>query len=316
LTPFTPSPRSPARVPLTLAASLLTVAPLFAHVVSMSTGELRVDGTSAVYELRMPMYEVAHVTNPETALIDHVHFDGARLVSSVCHQEDDTYVCIANYEFPKTLDRVNVDCTLYQITVPNHVHLLRAIQGPNSDQAVFDQNVPRAEVRFRPPSPLEVILRGVAEGMWRAIATPAILFLIALAIAARSAKEAVLLAAMYLAGEWLTRPIAPRIPWPLAPRFIEAAMALTVAYLAVEILTLPKAGKRWAVVLVLGLFHGLYFASFPASYLTGATLIQVALIGLLAWLALRFSTPLLHRITAILLLLASVAWFVLRLARA
>jgi hypothetical protein len=303
------------RVPLALAASLLTVAPLSAHVVSMSTGELRVDGPLAAYELRMPMYEVAHVANPETALIDHVRFAGARRTSSACHQEDDTYVCVANYQFPAPVDRVQVECTLYRITVPNHVHLLRAIQGPNSDQAVFDQNVPRAEIRFRPPSPTEVALRGGAEGVSRAIVSPAILFLLALALAARSGKEAALLAAMYLAGEWLTRPIAPRIPWPLAPRFIEAAMALTVAYLAVEILTLPKAGKRWAVVLVLGLFHGLYFASFPASYLIGATLIQFVLIALLTWLALRFSTPVLHRITAILLLLASLGWFVSRLVR-
>jgi hypothetical protein len=305
--------RSPLRLALT--ASLLAIAPLSAHVVSMSTGELRVDGPLAIYELRMPMYEVAHVANPETALIDHVHFTGARLISSACHQDDDTYVCIANYEFPASVDRVQVECTLYQITVPNHVHLLRAVKGPNSDQAVFDQNLSRAEIRFRPPSPMELVLRGIGEGMWRAIATPAILFLVALALAARSAREVALLAAMYLAGEWLTRPIAPRIPWPPAPRFIEAAMALTVAYLAVEILTLPKAGKRWAVVLVLGLFHGLYFASFPATYLAGATLIQAVLIALLAWPALRFSTPVLHRITAILLLLASLAWFVSRLAR-
>jgi len=304
-----------ARFRQALAALFLTVAPLSAHVVSMSTGELRVDGPQAVYELRMPMYEVAHVANPEIALIDHVQFAGARLISSACHQEGETYVCVANYQFSKTVDRVDVECTLYQITVPNHVHLLRAIQGSNSDQAVFDQNVARAEVRFRPPSSTEIFLRGAAEGVWRAISSPAVLFLIALAIAARSAREAALLTAMYLAGEWLTRPLAPLIPWPLAPRFIEAAMALTVAYLVVEILTLPKAGKRWAVVLVLGLFHGLYFASFPASYLTGAMAIQVTLIVILAWLALRFSAPMLHRITAVLLLLASVAWFVSRLAR-
>lgn len=286
----------------------------------MSTGELRVDGPMAVYELRMPMYEIAHVANPETTLIDHVSFAGAHRTSSACRQEGDTYVCIANYKFAGPIDRVEVECTLYRITVPNHVHLLRAVEGPNSDQAVFDQNVQRAEVRFRPSSPLELLLRGIAEGMWRAITSPAVLFLVALAIAARSGREAALLAAMYLAGEWLTRPIAPRIPWPLSPRFIEAAMALTVAYLAVEILALPKAGKRWAVVLVLGLFHGLYFASFPASYLTGASLIQAALIAILAWVVLwvtlRYPAPLLRRVAAVVLLIGGVAWFVLRLARA
>src|SRR5260370_16611615 len=117
--------------------------------------------------------------------------------------------------------------------------------------------------------------------MVRGVTPPDALFLIGIVIAARSGREGVLLVAMYLAGEWLIRPIARRIPWQLSPRFIEAAMALTVAYLAVEILTLPKAGKRWAVVFVLGLFHGLYFAAFPPAYLAGASVLQAALVPVL-----------------------------------
>src|SRR5260370_7299479 len=114
--------------------------------------------------------------------------------------------------------------------------------------------------------------------MVRGVTPPDALFLIGIVIAARSGREGVLLVAMYLAGEWLIRPIARRIPWQLSPRFIEAAMALTVAYLAVEILTLPKAGKRWAVVFVLGLFHGLYFAAFPPAHLAGASALQPTLL--------------------------------------
>ncbi|MGH9593109.1 MAG: hypothetical protein ACRD5L_08450 [Bryobacteraceae bacterium] len=41
--------------------------------VSLSNGELRVEGRRASYELHMPMYEVAHVTNPETALLEQIH---------------------------------------------------------------------------------------------------------------------------------------------------------------------------------------------------------------------------------------------------
>ncbi len=295
------------------AVGLFLIAPMFAHVVSISTGELRVDGPLAVYELRMPMYEVAHVAHPETELMDHVRFVGAHRVSSTCHQEDNDYVCVANLEFARRIDRVEVECTLYQITVPNHVHLLHVVEGSNSDQAVFDQTVPRGEVRFRPPSPMEVFARGLAGGISRAIVSPAALFLIGLVLAARSPREAALLAVMYLAGEWIARPIAPRIPWPLAPRFIEAAMALTVAYLAVEILALPTAGKRWTIVLVLGLFHGLAFAAFPVSYLAGATLIQCVLIAILAWAALRWATPIIRRAGAIALLVIGLGWFALRL---
>jgi hypothetical protein len=288
--------------------------PLCAHVVSMSTGELRVDGPTAIYELRMPMYEVAHIGNPET-LIDHIRFDDAQRVSAKCHVEEETYVCIANYEFSGLINRLNVECTFYQITVPNHVHLLHAVQGPNSDQAVFDQSFSRAEVRFRPPSRFEVVARQLGEGVWRAIASPAALFLLILMIAARTAREGVALVVMYLAGEWAMRPLAPRIPWLLSPRFIEAAMALTVAYLALEILTLPHAGKRWAVVLVLGLFHGLYFAAFPATYLLGAALLQTLLVALLIWAALKWTTPQMRRVSAGVLLAAGLGWFASRLIR-
>ncbi|HWZ31238.1 MAG TPA: HupE/UreJ family protein [Bryobacteraceae bacterium] len=289
-------------------------APLWAHAVSMSTGELRVDGPLATYELRIPMYEVAPLPDPP-ALIDHIRFAGARRTSAKCRQDEGTYVCVADYEFPGLIDRVDVECTFFQITVPNHVHLLRVVQGPNSDQAVFDQSFPREVVRFLPPSRMETLAREFGGGIWRALASPAALFLLILIFAGRSGSESALLVVMYLAGEWIMRPIAPRIPWPLSPRFIEAAMALTVAYLALEILTLPDAGKRWIVVFVLGLFHGLYFAAFPAGYLAGAALMQAAVLAILITLALKFAQPAMRRAGAGVLLAAGVVWFAVRLIR-
>ena len=45
-----------------------------AHVVSMSSGDISIDGTHARYELRMPIYEMAHVTDPERAIFEHIKF--------------------------------------------------------------------------------------------------------------------------------------------------------------------------------------------------------------------------------------------------
>ena len=91
-------------------------------------------------------------------------------------------------------------------------------------------------------------------------------------------------------------------------------MALTVAYLAVEILMLPDAGKRWAVVLALGLFHGLYFAGFPATYLAGAAIAQAILIAALVLAASKL--PLIWRQRpAWALLAAGLGWFGFRLLR-
>jgi hypothetical protein len=149
-----------------LLIPFLICACAYAHVVSMSSGELHVEGRTATYELRIPVYELTHVTHPETTLLDQIQFEGARRTSSTCQEQKETYICRADYEFDRPVpDKIEVECTLFQVTVPNHVHLLYAVQGPNSDQEVFDQSVRQAEVRFHPPSRAEVIAKAAAAGI-------------------------------------------------------------------------------------------------------------------------------------------------------
>jgi hypothetical protein len=95
---------------------------------------------------------------------------------------------------------------------------------------------------------------------------------------------------MFLLGQIAAAIVAPRTNWDPAPRFVEAGTALTVAYIAVEILALQQAGKRWLIAGALGAFHGLYFAlflrtsEFHALYvLTGAAMAEILLIGLFAF---------------------------------
>jgi len=293
---------------------LLSAAALHAHVVSMSTGELRVDGPTATFELRMPLYEVAHAAHPETELLAHIHFAGAKLTHSSCHVEDAAYVCRGEYEFARLpKDSLDVECTLYQVTVPNHVHLLTAMRGANTDQVVFDQRFPGGAVRFHPPSRAETIGRESAAGAARSLQSAAgVLFLIGLALAARSKTEAVTIAVVFLVAEWAARPLGPLLPVTLSVRFLEATLALTVAYLAVEVLLLPEGRSRWMIVAVLGLCHGLSFAGFPATYLSGASLVQAVVLVMLATGVLRMPRSWL-RPAAALLLAAALGWFVLRL---
>src|SRR5215475_14918176 len=85
---------------LSLPAVFLSATALYAHVVSMSTGEIRLDGPTAVYELRIPVYEASHAANPETALLDHIRFADGHRTRSSCHEEEGAYICRAEYEFP------------------------------------------------------------------------------------------------------------------------------------------------------------------------------------------------------------------------
>ncbi len=288
---------------------------MLAHVVSMSTGELRIDGPLADYELRIPMVEVAQMANP-SSILDYIHFEGGHRTSAKCADEDGTYVCHASYEFPYLVpDRLGVECRFFEATVPNHVHWLHAVRGANSDQEVFDQAFPNSELRFRPPSRIETFLREFGLGVLRAGRNwIGLLFLLGLAVAipagakigtarsvhaarkgadastsdgalgqSRLSRFSVLPFAFFLMGEGCAILIGPRIPWPLAPRFLEAAMALTVAYLAVEILMAAEGKSLAWVVLVLGLFHGLSVSGFPLPYSVAAGVLQIAIFLICAW---------------------------------
>lgn len=282
----------------------------------MSTGDLRMDGPTAVFELRIPMLEIPHVADPGPELLNHFRFADGHRTKAECHQDEATFVCQAEYEFPGLHpDSLEVECTLYQVTVPNHIHLLTAEQGANSDQLVFDQTFTAGEARFHPPSRAETIVKQSAAGAKKAAQSAGgLLFLIALALAARSRPEAATLAIVFLVSEWAARPLGARIPVAFSARFFEAALALTVAYLAVEILLLPEGRLRWLIVAVLGLFHGLSFAGFPSTYLGGAVAVQAALIAIFAAGSLKIPRAW-NRAAAATLLAAGVASFGYRLWR-
>lgn len=305
----------------------LLALPAWAHVVSMSSGDLTIEGARGKYQLRMPLYEVTHVAKPETALLEHVRFAGARLISSNCRAESgrDAYICDAEYDFGSAPDKVDAECTLASITVPNHVHLLRVAMGDKHDQAMFDVNFTRSTLRFRPPGPAEVAASEAAGGFARALGGPAqILFLVALALAARSRRELLRIVGMFLAGQTAAVLVVPVTSWVPAPRFVEAAAALTIAYLAVEILVLPQAGARWLIAGVLGVFHGLFLYLFvqtaeyrPGFVLAGAAVAEVAVVAALALIFSRVARwgkalrPV--QVSASALLVFGMVWFILRL---
>lgn len=313
------------------APLLLAAAPALAHMVSISTGDITIQGTRGSYEFRMPLYEIAHVEKPEQALRTAIRFfawgNEAKQTKFECRNDagENAMICKAEYEFVRDVEILEARSAYHSITVPNHVHLLRASMDGKTDQAVLDLSFPTAELRFRPPTALELATQQAVGGALRAVGGAAQwLFLAALVMAARSRRELVVLTALFLLGEALACVLVPATAWRPAPRFVEAAAALTIAYLAVEIWLLPEAGQRWAVVGVLGLFHGLYFLLFIESseystgwVLTGVAVVEVAVIALLAWFFPRITRPFRAlqpvRILSVLLLATGLGWFFLRL---
>ena len=75
--------------------AFLVAANAWGHAVSMSSGDLAIEGARAHYTLRMPLYEIAHTAHPEDALLAHIRFAGARLTAHSCRTEtaQDSFIC-------------------------------------------------------------------------------------------------------------------------------------------------------------------------------------------------------------------------------
>lgn len=312
-----------------LLAFLLPGAAL-AHIMSMSSGELQVKGTQATYQLSMPLYEIVHLKEPESTLLKSFRlFVGGEQIPlkygrCAANSDEGIYRCEASYDFPEPPNQIEVECDFAAVTVPNHVHVLRAIREDVTEQAVFDFTTNRATIRFTPPTWSELATSQLWAGVVRVLIGPfQVLFLVALVLAGRERRELVRLALSFAGSETLTAALLAGISWSPPPRFVEAAAALTVAYLAVEILVLPDAGYRWLIAAVMGVFHGFYFGNFlkqsemdSVYVLAGVLLANALLLGVIAYILVRLreGAPWLRPVKsgAAVLLVIGLVWFVMR----
>lgn len=278
-----------------------------AHVVSMSEGELKLDGATATLRFGIPWSEVSAIPNPETTLLGGFRFGDARRIEQSCKQEEGFFRCEAKYLFPREEAEFDVECRLASATVPSHIHILRATNAAGkTEQAYFDLTVTKSRLTFREPTAAEKFLRALFEGLRIGITgLTTALFLFAIAITAKDRRQFLTLAATLIAVE-LVLNLVPTVQ--LSLRFLEAAAALSITYLAVEKLLVPDAGQRWLVVAALGIFHGLLFRFFNQDSRPGFT--AGLLVADLIWLApaalLRYLPA---RPLTILLAATGFAWF-------
>lgn len=312
---------------LPLLAALACAVPSDAHVLSMSHGSLQVDGKSIRYELRMPLTELPDGPDPARTLLGAFHVlrdgeSGAR-TGEKCQEEpgQGLFVCEATYSFAQPPDRVAVRCEFPSVTVPHHIHILRSGEGAVARQTVFDITSRETDIRFTPPTLWEVFSTELGAGARRAITSPELLlFLVALSLAGRGKRELSKCVGAFLLAQAAVAVGGSVLGWIPPARFLEAAAALTVAYLASEVLFLPNTSNRWLACGAMGCFHGLFLAAFLVStrmhaeyFLPGAFASEALLASALAGLRLRFVAGRAEQLVAILLLVGGLGWFGLRL---
>jgi hypothetical protein len=314
---------------------LLAAATAWAHAISMSSGFVTVTGKHVEYLLRMPGYEITKVKDPAHTLFSHIRFtngfEQGRISAQECHEDraSGNLICAANYEFSEPVERLGVQCTYYEVTVGNHIHMLHAEREGKSDQAILDAAFSSATLAFRPPTAAELAVEQSGAGVIRVWTNSVqMLLLIALAIAARNRLELLFTGAAFVAGECGGAMAILRSGWQPSSRFAEAAVALALAYLAFEIIAFPQSRGRWILALFFGGFTGMYFSVFLAEsgyravwVLSGAAFAEITVLmgAVLAGYALsrlRLSPSwysLATKAAASVLLATGAIWFVVRL---
>ena len=184
-------------------------APRFAHVMSMSSGDLTIHGTQAHYELRLPLYEVPHVTNPAQSLFAHIAFSSAgrpaQLLRSRLPRGCRAGLLFVYGELQVRRASRSLGCGLHASTrslCRTTCTCCASITAPNTIR-------PCSTFRFRARRCVSGLLRlwrppssQAGGGVLRALGGAAqILFLASLVLAARGRRELLLLAAMFLAGQ-------------------------------------------------------------------------------------------------------------------
>ena len=314
------------RLGLACVAAAAWALPAGAHVLSVSQGRLQLDGAAVRYELRMPLSEVPEGPDRQRTLLEafRVLSDGreGEVAGAACREETGQalYVCEATFQFAEPPDRVSVRCDFPYATVPHHIHILRSGEGASARQTVFDITSPEADIRFTPPTWRETVAAAAGAGARKAVTSPELLlFLLALALAGRAPRELAACVGAFLLAQAISATAGVAFGWELPVRFLETAAALTVAYVAAEILFLPQAGRRWLICGGMGCFHGLLLATFlsaarmhPGYFLPGALSVEAGLAAAAGAFRLGTAGRRSERLLAVLLLTTGLGWFALR----
>ncbi|MGE0334878.1 MAG: HupE/UreJ family protein [Gammaproteobacteria bacterium] len=128
-------------------------------------------------------------------------------------------------------------------------------------QALLDRTGPTLILR-EPPSPGDVVLRYVQAGIGHIfIGYDHIAFLVGVVLWGRRAWPLVTAVTAFTLGHSVTLALAVLDVVRIPAAFVEAAIAASIVYVAVENAFVRDLDRRWRVTALLGLIHGLGFAS-------------------------------------------------------
>jgi hypothetical protein len=165
------------------------------------------------------------------------------------------------YAFPSRLARLSMTSSLWRATAPGHQQFITAQMGGELQQAVLDVRHPSFEFSTRGSSRWRAALRFIAVGLEHIFTGyDHLAFLLLLAVAAANVRTLVLTATCFTVAHSLTLALAVlNIVAPPA-KMVESAIALSIAYVALENMANWQFAPRYVAVFLFGLVHGIGFS--------------------------------------------------------
>jgi hydrogenase/urease accessory protein HupE len=282
---------------LLAAIVLLLLAPerlAFAHAVGVSSGEYRLDGKVLYGDIGMSGRELARWlpaidTNQDEAIDADELAAGqetvARALTSGLTVQADGKACLGSldrawvlegeggvvfqvrYTCPEVPVRLALTLPMLDTLAAGHRHLARVFRACKPQVKVLDRahntwdladaNAPSSAGSTGGSLAWSMLKLGVEH-----ILTGAdhLVFLLGLILVGGSFRSLLAVVSAFTLAHSITLALATLSVFAPSPRFVEPAIALSIAYVGVDNLFVKDASKRWRITFPFGLIHGFGFA--------------------------------------------------------
>ncbi|MBK6462959.1 MAG: HupE/UreJ family protein [Myxococcales bacterium] len=257
--------------------------------------------------------------------------------------EQDGVTLEARFSCPATGTTYKVRFGLFDDLARGHRHIARELGGGAREDILFGGHdtfeVSSVSATPGAPEPTSHAAPATFPGFLRLgvehILTgyDHLVFLFGLVLVRSRPRALLAVVTAFTVAHSLTLGLATLGVWAPSPRFVEPAIALSIAYVGVENLLVKDANRRWRITFPFGLVHGFGFAGalrevelprarIPLALVgfnVGVELAQIAALAVLVPLVLlvsrRHTVPRVTQALSVLVAVAGLAWFIARRRR-
>lgn len=212
---------------------------------------------------RIGSYLIDHLTFKADGAAMPLTYAGGELSQTNSGQEFLNITLRANLPHPPETLEVTIAGQIFETLGAGHTNLVKLVAGSTIQQSVLSINHPTALFSLsRPVSLLSQSAQFLVEGAKHIfLGYDHLMFLVALIIIGGELLALVKVVSAFTLAHSITLILAALQIVSLPSRWVESAIALSIAYVALENFLVKTFSKRWRITFFFGLVHGFGFAN-------------------------------------------------------